>query len=280
MAALLFAVGALALRVALRPEPGGAQLVTTDGSVARLLESATAQRVLVDSRELVEIELAAGAAEYQVTKRAGRRYRVRAGDVTVEVLGTVFEVDRRAGGTRVMVREGRVHVSAPGGDVILSAGDDRVFSPPARSDAPAAEIVPPVAAAPAPPRAPRVESAAELLAIADRYRADGEPHAAARVLRRALVLHGDPANASLAAFTLGRVLLEELHAPVEAAAAFGRAQALHPRGALAEDAAAREVEAWGAAGERARARAGAARYLGDHPEGRRAAFVRRLGQLD
>jgi transmembrane sensor len=84
----------------------------------------------------------------------------------------------------------------------------------------------------------------------------------------------------LAAFTLGRVLLEELGQPNEAAAAFARAEALAPRGALAQDAIAREVEAWSRAGEVSRARARAEEYLRRYPEGRRIRSVRHFGGID
>jgi transmembrane sensor len=84
----------------------------------------------------------------------------------------------------------------------------------------------------------------------------------------------------VAAFTLGRVLLTRLGRPREAAAAFAGARARAPAGSLAEDALAREVEAWARAGELQRARARARQYLRSYPSGRRASSVRKHARLE
>jgi hypothetical protein len=70
------------------------------------------------------------------------------------------------------------------------------------------------------------------------------------------------------------VLLDELSRPREAAEAFETAGQLG--GPLAEDALAREAEAWSSAGEPARAKAMADRYLTAYPTGRHAAEARKL----
>ena len=89
----------------------------------------------------------------------------------------------------------------------------------------------------------------DLLLAGDVARLSGHAAAAVAPLSRAVTLHpGDP-RAPLAAFTLGRVHLEDLGAPRDAAIAFARARELAPDGPLAEDALAREVEAWSRAGE-------------------------------
>jgi transmembrane sensor len=98
-------------------------------------------------------------------------------------------------------------------------------------------------------------------------------------LRRALALDSDPTREAVAAFSLGKVLLEELDEPAPAAEAFARARAAQPAGALAEDALAREVEAWSRARAAGMARLRAAEYLRRYPRGRRAREVRELGGL-
>ena len=73
---------------------------------------------------------------------------------------------------------------------------------------------------------------------------------------------------TLAAFTRGRLLLENLHQPAEAALAFAQARSLTgASSALAEDALAREALAWGAAGKRADAARCANQYRTLYPEG-------------
>src|SRR2546430_2117926 len=81
-------------------------------------------------------------------------------------------------------------------------------------------------------------------------------------------------RAPLAAFSLGRVHLEKVGAPRDAAQAFARARELAPDGPLAEGALAREVEAWARAGETEVARQRALSYARRYPGGRRARAVR------
>ena len=71
----------------------------------------------------------------------------------------------------------------------------------------------------------------------------------------------------------------ELHRPAQAAAAFATARGLAPAGPFAEDALAREVEAWAAANDRGSARRRAREYVRSYPRGRRLTEVRAFGEL-
>jgi hypothetical protein len=119
-----------------------------------------------------------------------------------------------------------------------------------------------------------------LMAAADAARFGGHPDEAPSYLEEVVDDHARHPMAPLAAFTLGRVYLEQLGTAEKAARAFAKARSLAPKGALAADALAREVEAWAKAGKRDQARARAHEYLAAHPEGRRAAAVRRHGGLE
>jgi transmembrane sensor len=119
----------------------------------------------------------------------------------------------------------------------------------------------------------------DLLLAGDVARLSGHPAAAVGPLSRAADLHPDDPRAPLAAFTLGRVHLEDLGAPRDAALAFARARSLGPGGPLAEDALAREVEAWSRAGETETARGLALTYTRLYPQGRRLRAVRQFGAL-
>jgi transmembrane sensor len=124
------------------------------------------------------------------------------------------------------------------------------------------------------------DAPADLLLAADVARLSHHSGQAVAPLRRLLQGHpGDP-RAPLAAFTLGRVLLDELGRPREAAQAFAQARALAPGGAMAQDALAREVEAWSRAGDSSTARARAEEYLKQFPNGRRERSVRRYGGVE
>jgi transmembrane sensor len=120
----------------------------------------------------------------------------------------------------------------------------------------------------------------DLQLAGDVARLSGHAGAAVAPLVRALALHADDPRAPLVAFTLGRVHLEDLGAPRDAALAFARARTLAPDGPLAEDALAREVEAWSRAGETETARVQALSYTQRYPQGRRVHAVRRFGGLE
>jgi transmembrane sensor len=120
----------------------------------------------------------------------------------------------------------------------------------------------------------------DLLLAADVARLGGHPERAIGPLQRVVGQHATDSRAPLAAFTLGRTLLDQLGRPREAASAFATARRLEPRGAMAQDALAREVESWSRAGEASLARERAEEYVSRYPKGRRIGAVRRLGGLD
>jgi transmembrane sensor len=87
---------------------------------------------------------------------------------------------------------------------------------------------------------------------------------------------GDPRLAS-ALFTLGRV--ERARGKHAAAAeAFARCHKVAPHGSLAEDALAEEAVSWRSAGDGARAKAAAQRYMKLHPGGAHAARMMPLAE--
>jgi transmembrane sensor len=246
------------------------------------------------------------------------------------VLGTVFEVERTATGTRVAVSRGRVALRWPDGTLELGAGQSRWIprsergehaqtAVPAggtrrssarseRGDVALAEAASASEAKSArqserrgpaqswrqhaeqgdfkraftllqAEREPVADDVEELLLAADAARLSGHPAQALPFLRKVVDRHDDDPRAPLAAFTLGGVLLNQLGHPREAQSAYARARALSPRGSLAQDALAREVEAAHRAGDPARARVLALDYLERYPNGRRVQAVRGFGGL-
>ncbi len=129
------------------------------------------------------------------------------------------------------------------------------------------------------PVVPANPQPADLLLLADVARMSHHPASAIAPLRRLLEQHSEDPRAPLAAFTLGRVLLDDMAQPREAAESFRRTQALDAEGPLSHDALAREVEAWSRAGELSKARERAREYIRLYPSGRRLAAVRRLAEL-
>jgi len=274
----------------------------SDGSLATPTGPGSTLAVLGESPQKVEVALRRGGARFEVVRAPKRAFSVQAGDVTVTVLGTVFTVERVADRIGVTVERGTVRVDWKVGTRELHRGESGWFPPlvvdsggaPAEPARQAAPVVPPrrereresirtaarssaaVATAPAGGR----ETAEQLLAAADGERLAGHPGEGAAILQRLLCEHRHDARAPLAAFTLGRLLLMELDRPRDAAAAFAEVRALAPRGDFAEDALAREIEAWRRAGDGDRARARAEEYLRIYPKGRRVEAVKRFGELD
>jgi transmembrane sensor len=259
----------------------------------------------------VVVTVGQGTAHFNVRHDPRRLFRVEAGAVEVEDLGTSFEVENKGSSVRVSVSEGTVQVSFPDaagkrGKATLNAGQSGVY-PAAlplveKVDPPASEApVPATSGATQAPidadwrelaRAGKHRKAYELIAhngfrdvkndagdlllASDVARLSRHPAEAATLLRKLLAGHERDARAPSAAFTLGWVLMNELGRPREAALAFAKAEALAPRGNLAEDAMARAVEAWYRAGELGRAKAEAERYKQTYPQGRHQATLARL----
>jgi transmembrane sensor len=297
------------------------RLELADGSRAFVRDEQSQVVVARVAPGLTELQLLHGSARFDVTHDPARRFRVYAGDVVVQVLGTAFEITRATGSTHVAVTRGRVAVSWPGGSTELAAGEARWFSggtnasaalPPAATQAePAAPSEPaaeraaradagrPARAKEAPSwrqhaeqgdfkrafallsdeRAPVADDVEELLLAADAARLSGHASEALPYLRKVVDVHTDDPRAPLAAFTLGSVLMNQLGRPREAESAYSKARSLAPRGSLAQDALARQVEAAHRAGDPARAHTLALEYLQRHPDGRRVEAVRRFGGL-
>lgn len=242
-------------------------------------------------------KLRAGGARFSVLHDAQHPFVVKAGTVTIEDLGTDFTV-RYAGADRldIVVEEGRVRVRAAGTDTDLAAGATlRVPLPLVRNGEPArppatwtASSWRPLAEHGAYEEARRAlrkagpgavrDDPKDLMLAADAARLSGHSAEAVPYLERVVREHARAPAAGVAAFTLGRVLLDELGRPAEASNAFAIARAAG--GPLAEDALARQVEAVSRAGDRSRSRELALLYRRLYPNGRRAMAVSKFGGLD
>jgi transmembrane sensor len=302
-----------------------AQIVRfSDASEIRLARGARLEP-LQSSSSRFEVLLARGSAEFAVTPGGPRRWLVEAGAARVEVVGTVFRVERSSDSVVVSVSRGAVLVrgeNVPGWVQKVSAGQrveveahegpqasqtavegagaaDPAAADPAAAEQSAAEPLSeePIAQAEGEPvREPHRERAVRarksgralpnasgspqeryaalgprgiaretasatsietLLQLADIARLSGHPQEAVAPLTRALEAFRSSPQAALAAFTLGRVQLDQLDLARPAAGAFERAIALRLPRALLPDCYRRLAEAYGRAGDaEASARAG------------------------
>jgi transmembrane sensor len=296
------------------PEPAETLLLRLeDGSTAAPLSADARVAPVEVGPHGVSVRVESGRARFSVTPNPDRIFRVTAGNTSVTVLGTVFSVGIEPSGVRVAVERGRVHVAWPTGERDLGVGEVALVAPEEAAPPPPAApsaLAPPEhasrgssggpAVVPGPswrelaeegdygasysrmmaegPSAVR-DDPGDLLLAADVARLGGHPERAIAPLERVVASHSADSRAPLAAFTLGRTLLDQLGKPHEAAQAFATARRLAPRGAIAEDALAREIESWSRAGDTSRARERAEAYLRAYPNGRRLAAVKRLGGL-
>jgi ferric-dicitrate binding protein FerR (iron transport regulator) len=241
--------------VALSP---GEVLLLPDGTTASPLDNKSEVRLVESEPVRRTVRVMSGGARFDVRPQGKRTFRVEMRDVAVEVLGTAFSVDESGDRVRVAVDRGRVRTFFNGAATELGAGDVRFFPPLPDSKA----VI-------------DGDGADALLKRADSARAAGDLGASAARLHELLARFPGDERAPLAAFTLGLVLLEGGGTPREAALAFVRARRLDPGGELAEDALAREVEAWALSGARRTAMLRAHEYEHSYPHGRRVVEVRR-----
>lgn len=283
---------------AARRAVGAAPLKFGDGTIVVPHDASSEVLVAGMSEAQTSVVLRSGGARFDVTPNPRRRFRVEAGPVLVEVLGTEFDCERRGDQVKVNVLRGRVRVSWPGGERELAAGEEGTFPrdgvsvPSTIAQEPAADVVP--LEPPSPPEAsnaadvpadaadskapararPRPPSAETLMRNADRARKSGDVATALESLRRVLEVHPKDSRAPLAAFTLGRIEQGRRH-HAAAARYFAKVRRLG-KSSLREHALAREAEAWASAGEDGKAMARAREYLDRYPTGPRAAQVRAL----
>jgi TolA-binding protein len=266
-----------------------------DGSIARQTEGAAVQvQAVEDGRaELLQTQ---GSVRYEVVPNARRRFVVRARDVNVNVLGTVFRVDVQPLAVTVHVERGQVEVAQLDRRVRLDAGEGITFE---TGDAPSEGVAPNVAAsagasrtgpaapsqaspgaratAPQQPRDRTAEAASPLTLLdeADRARAAGDLGGAARALQQLLQRYPNDRRVALAEFMLGRVESAR-GASTEAARAFGACLAHGAAGALGEDALAEWARAQQRSGDTSGAVAAARRYLATYPGGVHRRAMQRL----
>lgn len=303
----------------LEPRPA-ALVELQDGSAVTARSQDARVEALEVGAHAVTLKLEAGAARFSVAPNPTRPFRVLAKDVSVTVLGTVFTVALEPKGVRVAVERGRVRVQNAVETRELGVGDSALFATgaaPAEVPSQAPPVIPlDLDALPhLPADAPRPAAGAtagsswralaeegnysaalarlgaegshavrdtpeDLLLAADVARLGGRPDRAVASLQRVIALHPFDSRAPLAAFTLGRTLLEQLGRPREAAQAFSTARRLDRAGTLTQDALAREVESWSRAGEAQLAGERAREYLKLYPHGRRVTAVKRLGGIE
>jgi outer membrane protein assembly factor BamD (BamD/ComL family) len=277
---------------------GGTSQFTVPGALIEA-RSDTSVEVQHGSDGSTTLVVARGAIECDVEHRDHRPpFRVLAGDVTVEVVGTRFTVTRTPT-SRVDVARGTVRVTAPGGTWLVEAGETwpsittasvdppRAIDPePEPEPEPVPEAALPVApkkktavAAPSPSTTPAPaptnaseerDLARETYRIANKLE-HSDPQKAVQ-LYRSIATNGKGMEA-VALVSLAEVELR-LGKAGDALDALDELERRFPNAANSEDAAWFRYEAYRTMGKRDEARGAAAEYLRQFPHGAYADRVR------
>jgi hypothetical protein len=285
------ATGASAKPLALVSETVPATARLSDGSRIALEPHGALSAVEANSGQRVSVRLARGKAHFDVTHRAGRAFLVQAGDVTVRVVGTEFDVKTTSGDAprvEVSVLRGAVEIVSarrPGIVARVAAGESWLLDAGAASPPPAAQgsgdtqggSSAPSSVEPSPrPSSSAVVSAAaasELFEKAGELRRAGDASGAVAAYEQLLVSHGKSSLAGLAAFEAGRLRMDRLRDLAGAAALFERSLRLNGAMGVREDALARLVTVYAARGDGAGCARARDRYLESYPRGVHAAAV-------
>lgn len=266
----------------------GSSITGYPGSVVRAMAMTPTEVVLLVRQ---------GRARFSVVPGGPRRWSVEVGIAAVEVVGTVFFVDRDQSRLVVTVDRGAVLVRSramPDGVRRVSAGEKAEIR--VEGDGPSRREPEPEAKEP--PDKPGVKtvvspkhrlerpsesvSSAEdrdidsLLARADKARVSGDVAEAQTLLSRIVREYPADPRSAVCTFHLGVLQLERLGRPREAAATFRKALGMASAASLREDSTLRLVQAEMASGDPASARQVAEEYLSSHPRGRHRDAIQRL----
>jgi ferric-dicitrate binding protein FerR (iron transport regulator) len=100
-----------------------------DGSKAVSLDSSTEISLIEEHADRVTVSLSRGRGYFDVTHRPTRNLVVRAGDVTITVLGTAFTVERVADRVGVSVERGVVRVEWGARSALVHEGESGWYPP-------------------------------------------------------------------------------------------------------------------------------------------------------
>lgn len=251
-----------------------------------------------EGRTTSTYRISKGSVRFETQQGDTTKLVVQVGSIVIEDIGTIFSVEILTDtNVRVSVTEGKVLVTWPSGHVELKKGADGTFS--------SAEFPTPVLNVSGKTKPNAVFNNAgdwriaarsgnnnraleliehhpsqvrnrvdDLLLAADVMRITGRPKRAVVYLNRVVTQFPRDSRRAPAAFTLGKVYLNTLGNPKKAAKAF--AIAARNNSPIAEEAKAREAEAWFRAKQPKKARETAKQYLHKFPNGARKDSIRAL----
>ncbi|MBN2343913.1 MAG: FecR domain-containing protein [Deltaproteobacteria bacterium] len=271
-------------------QPQSIQL--SDGTQIQLQRD-TAIEFVKNTHADVEIAVRNGTAHFDIPSGKKRGWKINCEFAMVEVVGTVFDIEKSAGAVRVSVQRGVVLIrgdNVSGGVQRLSAGHQALIHPkhsasaqstslddvPATSDAvsipvrePGDEIdtgTPILNTVDSDMTAAIIPTIDELFVLADNARLAGDSQTGLNYLHQILSCYPQHPRAATAAFSIARLYQDAFSTPTRAAEYFERSLSLGLHEPLRETATAKIAEAYLAANN-PRYRLAAERYLRLYPTG-------------
>ncbi|MCB9593196.1 MAG: FecR domain-containing protein [Sandaracinaceae bacterium] len=260
---------------ALPPSLSDAGVVDLDDGSRLTVRPGSELSVAANERGVAAFALGRGVVRFDIRPGGPRRWRVLAGPLQIEVLGTAFTVRRDGDQASVAVHRGVVSVVTAEGARRLVAGERLAIGEPEPTvDAVEVEASEATEEAPRAGATPTVET---LLGRADAHRRAGQLDDAVRALRAIVETHADAPEAPSAALSWGQIEEDRGH-PERAARAYRRALGLSPPPALRELCYLRLVRVELASGDRARAEATARQHTARYGRGAHGAAIEALLQ--
>lgn len=248
-------------------------LTLADGS---RIEAARNTKLILGeiSTKAVRLGLDHGKVDCDVTHRDGRDFVVVAGAYEVRVVGTRFSVERANDGIVVVVSRGAVEVRRDGdaprrvaaGETWTAGDREPSAIPEPKPTDSASATPPPVESSSGASKVAAAETAKQLFDRAQRARAQGRLGEARDAFLLLRTRYPNDARASLAAFELARLELDDKGDALKASKLLDSTIENTPPGSpLREDAEARRVEALERAGNRGACRAARNAFLARYP---------------
>ncbi len=113
--------------VPLAPNEGPCTLRFPDGSAVNLLNSWSTLLPKDVTSDHIDVELVNGSGRFDIVHDSARHFRVQAGSVLLDVIGTVFTLEKVGEQVTVSVERGSVHLYLPGGDALVSEGQVGIY---------------------------------------------------------------------------------------------------------------------------------------------------------
>jgi len=109
------------------PNVGPCTVRFPDGSAVNLADNWSTLTSHGATSDHVDVELVSGTGRFDIVPDSTRHFRVRAGSVLLDVIGTVFTLVKLGEQVSVTVERGSVHLLSPGSNTFVTEGQVGIY---------------------------------------------------------------------------------------------------------------------------------------------------------